>query len=102
MVRASPFHDVLSKSLTTSSRDETVSCSFWTTPFEFFTTVGRQPPTLSPPRSRYPDQLLIHKFTDAKIRELAAIAGVLHSTEWQVRRGPRRLVDKHHARFDLA
>ena len=52
--------------------------------------------------SRDADQLLVHKFTDAKIREFAAIAGVLHSTEWQVRRGPRRLVDKDHARFDLA
>ena len=53
-------------------------------------------------RSRYPDQFLVHKLTDAEIREFAAIAGVFHAAEWQVRRSPGRLVDKDHSGFDLA
>src|SRR5208283_2432974 len=52
--------------------------------------------------SRHANQLLIHKFTDAKIRELAAVSGVFHSAEWQIGRRPRCLIDKNHARFNLA
>jgi hypothetical protein len=46
-------------------------------------------PTLASPRLRYADQLLIHEFTDAQIRELAAISGVLYSTEWSFVSGSR-------------
>ena len=48
------------------------------------------------------DQLLVHKFADAQMRQLAAVAGVLHAAERKVRCGTGRLVDENHPRIDLA
>jgi hypothetical protein len=59
----------------------------------------RSSPPLPPPRSRDADQLLFHKFTDAKVRKFAAIAGFLHSTEWLLRRGSGRSIDEDHERL---
>ena len=57
---------------------------------------GNADSSFSPLRSRGDlDQLLVYEFTDPELREFAAVAGVLHSAERQVRRGPRRVIDEH-------
>ena len=52
MARALPLTSVLNKCLIACSRDATVSCSFWTIPFEFFTVIA----ALSLPHSILPSQ----------------------------------------------
>src|SRR4051812_23430408 len=48
------------------------------------------------------DQLLVHEFLDSEIRKLLAVARPLDSTERQVRRAHRGVIDEDHACFDFA
>src|SRR5580704_14740838 len=48
------------------------------------------------------DQLPVHEFLDSKIRKLLAVARALDSTERQVRRADRGVIDEDHPSFDSA
>jgi hypothetical protein len=54
------------------------------------------------PVSDRPDQLFIHELSNSKLGQFATEAGVLYSAERKIRSGPCRLIDKDHARVDLA
>ena len=45
--------------------------------------------------------MLIHERVQTKLAQFATVAGILNPTEWQLRDGCPRLVDKGHAGFDL-